>query len=91
MITVTSMEAQNRFGQLLDTVQREPVSVTRHGRPAAYIISSDAYLALTRNAVNPGEKAAMYLGSINQFRGQGTGGGTKRLLADRRKDEKARK
>ena len=26
MITVTSVEAQNRFGQLLDTVQREPVA-----------------------------------------------------------------
>ena len=30
MITVTSVEAQNRFGQLLDTVQREPVVITRH-------------------------------------------------------------
>lgn len=39
MITVSSMEAQNRFGQLLDTVQREPVTVTRHGRTAAFIIS----------------------------------------------------
>jgi prevent-host-death family protein len=39
MITVSSMEAQNRFGQLLDTVQREPVTITRHGRPAAFIIS----------------------------------------------------
>lgn len=39
MITVTSMEAQNRFGQLLDTVQREPVTITRHGRTAAFIIS----------------------------------------------------
>jgi antitoxin Phd len=39
MITVSSMEAQNRFGQLLDTVQREPVIVTRHGRTAAFIIS----------------------------------------------------
>lgn len=34
MITVTSVEAQNRFGQLLDTVQREPVVITRHGRMA---------------------------------------------------------
>jgi prevent-host-death family protein len=33
------MEAQNRFGQLLDTVQREPVTITRHGRTAAFIIS----------------------------------------------------
>ncbi len=39
MITVTSVEAQNRFGQLLDKAQREPIIVTRHGRAAAYIIS----------------------------------------------------
>ena len=39
MIKVTSMEAQNRFGQLLDTVQREPVTITRHGRVAAFIVS----------------------------------------------------
>lgn len=39
MITVTSVDAQNRFGQLLDTVQREPVTITRHGRMAAFIIS----------------------------------------------------
>lgn len=39
MITVTSVEAQNRFGQLLDTARREPVTVTRHGRPAAFIVS----------------------------------------------------
>ena len=39
MITVTSMDAQNHFGQLLDTVQREPVTITRHGRTAAFIIS----------------------------------------------------
>jgi prevent-host-death family protein len=39
MITKTSAEAQNNFGQLLDTVQREPVVITRHGRPAAYVIS----------------------------------------------------
>ena len=31
MITITSVEAQNSFGQLLDTVQREPVTITRHG------------------------------------------------------------
>ncbi len=39
MLTVSSMEAQNRFGQLLDTVQREPVTITRHGRTAAFIVS----------------------------------------------------
>jgi prevent-host-death family protein len=39
MITITSVEAQNRFGQLLDTAQREPVAITRHGRAAAFIVS----------------------------------------------------
>lgn len=39
MITVTSVEAQNRFGQLLDTAQREPVVITRNGRTAAFLVS----------------------------------------------------
>jgi prevent-host-death family protein len=39
MITLTSVEAQNKFGQLLDTAQREPVAVTRHGRPTVFIVS----------------------------------------------------
>lgn len=39
MVTLTSGEAQNRFGQLLDTAQRETVAITRHGRPAAFIVS----------------------------------------------------
>jgi antitoxin Phd len=39
VITMTSVEAQNRFGQLLDTAQREPVAITRHGHPTAFIVS----------------------------------------------------
>jgi antitoxin Phd len=40
MITKTSAEAQNQFGQLLDTAQREPVVITRHGRPTVYVVST---------------------------------------------------
>lgn len=39
MITLRSADAQNRFGELLDTVQREPVVITRRGRPAAFVVS----------------------------------------------------
>jgi antitoxin Phd len=39
MIRMTSAEAQNRFGQLLDTAQRETVAITRHGRPTAFVVS----------------------------------------------------
>jgi prevent-host-death family protein len=39
MIAITSAEAQNCFGKLLDTLQREAVAITRHGRPTAFVIS----------------------------------------------------
>ena len=46
MITLSSAEAQNQFGKLLDTVQREPVVITRHGRPTAYMVSPQDMQAL---------------------------------------------
>jgi antitoxin Phd len=39
MVKMTSAEAQNQFGKLLDTAQREPVAITRHGRTAAFVVS----------------------------------------------------
>ena len=39
MLTVTSVEAQSRFGELIDRSQREPVMVTRRGRTVAYVVS----------------------------------------------------
>jgi prevent-host-death family protein len=39
MKTMTSVEAQNSFGRLLDTAQREAVAITRHGRPAVFVVS----------------------------------------------------
>ena len=37
MLTMTSLEAQNQFGYLIDTAQREPVTITRRGRPVAMV------------------------------------------------------
>ena len=39
MITMTSLQAQNSFGEMLDTSQREPVLITRRGRSAAVLVS----------------------------------------------------
>jgi prevent-host-death family protein len=39
MKTMTSAEAQNSFGKLIDLAQRETVSITRHGRPAVFVVS----------------------------------------------------
>jgi antitoxin Phd len=46
MITITSAEAQSRFGELIDRSQREPVAVTRHGRTVAYVVSEHDLQAL---------------------------------------------
>jgi antitoxin Phd len=47
MLTMTSVEAQNRFGQLLDAAQREPIAITRHGRVVAFVISPQDMKELT--------------------------------------------
>lgn len=39
MIVMTSVEAQSRFGELIDRAQREPIEITRRGRPVAYVVS----------------------------------------------------
>lgn len=51
MKTVSSAEAQNHFGELLDNAQREPISITRRGRPVAFVVSQHdmAELADARN------------------------------------------
>jgi len=39
----TALEAKNRFGQVIDAAQREPVTVTRQGRPSIVILSAEEY------------------------------------------------
>jgi antitoxin (DNA-binding transcriptional repressor) of toxin-antitoxin stability system len=39
MLTMTSLQAQTNFAQLLDTSQREAVIITRRGRPCSAVIS----------------------------------------------------
>jgi len=86
MKTVSSVEAQNHFGELLDNAQREPISITRRGRQVAYIVSSEAYRTLSGGVAENTAKMAAYLHSIEAFRGQGRGGASARLSADRKAD-----
>ena len=39
MKSVTARDAKTNFGELLDTAIREPVSITRNGRPVAVVLS----------------------------------------------------
>jgi prevent-host-death family protein len=43
MNIIPATEAKNRFGELLETVHREPVGISKKGRTVAVILSLSAY------------------------------------------------
>jgi prevent-host-death family protein len=60
MLTVTSVEAQSRFGELIDRSQREPVEVTRRGRAVAYVVSTHDMQAFAEVKKRREEAASWY-------------------------------
>jgi len=61
MKTYASREAKNHFGSLLDDAQREPVTITRQGRPVAMVISTYDYAKLGGSRVE-------FMNTINAIR-----------------------
>ena len=43
MTTLATREAKRHFGRLIDTSQREPVTIEKHGRPVAVVLSKHEY------------------------------------------------
>lgn len=43
MKTISALDAKNRFGQLIDAAQRQPVTVTKQGRPSVVVMSVQDY------------------------------------------------
>lgn len=89
MKTMTSAEAQNHFGAMLDAAQREPVTITRRGRPVALLVSPEEFTALQRGAETV--HSAALREAVAAFRGSGKGGGLKRLLTDREDERRLEK
>jgi prevent-host-death family protein len=44
--SMAALDAKNRFGELLDTAQREPVTIEKHGRAVAVMVSAEDYREL---------------------------------------------
>lgn len=53
MSTITATDAKNRFGQVLEEAQREPVRVQKSGRDVAVIISAAEYERLQQEGARP--------------------------------------
>ena len=43
MRKIAALDAKNRFGELLDNAQREPITIEKHGRPVAVVVSAQEY------------------------------------------------
>ena len=49
MKTLGSREAKENFGALLDSAQREPVTILKNGRPTAVMVSPEDYARMGGN------------------------------------------
>lgn len=86
---LTSVEAQNRFGQLLDTAQREPITITRRGRPVAVLVAIQDYVAMQQGKEAETDALVVGRNAIAAFRGSGSKDTVSALLADRRAELRA--
>jgi len=53
MAAITATEAKNKFGQVLEMAQAEPVRIQKNGRDVAVVLSPEQYGALVRDSNAP--------------------------------------
>jgi prevent-host-death family protein len=78
MLTMTSLAAQSQFGNLIDSSRREPVAVTRRGRPVIVVQSYEDYMG---NAKTIPFNVAMLISEQYPLRGTAAGESMRRHLA----------
>lgn len=69
MKSITALEAKNRFGEVLEAAQRQPVSITRNGRPSVVVISAESYARRQRLARERPQQAMRRAGEHAAARG----------------------
>jgi len=81
MKIITALEAKNRFGEVMEVAQRQPVSITRNGRPSVVVISAESYARRQRIARERMRQAMQRAGEYAAAHGMNEGSLDK-LLAD---------
>ena len=46
MLILPAAEAKNNFGKMIDTAQREPITIEKKGRAVAVVLSMEEYAKL---------------------------------------------
>ncbi len=72
MQSIAAKEAKTHFGELMDTVQREPVSIKKYGRPVAVIMSAEEYKQFKLERL----RARLSIGEVQLDRGNAVDGRT---------------
>jgi len=72
MQSMAAKEAKTHFGELMDTVQREPVSIKKYGRPVAVIMSAEEYKQFKLERL----RARLSIGEMQLDRGNAVDGRT---------------
>ena len=72
MQSIAAKEAKVHFGELMDTVQREPVSIKKYGRPVAVIMSAEEYKQIKLERL----RARLSIGEVELDRGNAMDGRT---------------
>jgi len=72
MKAIAAKEAKNNFGEMLDTVQREPLTIEKHGRAVAVVMSAKDYQQMKLERL----RAKLAVGEAQLDRGEGVDGET---------------
>ncbi|HRN82751.1 MULTISPECIES: type II toxin-antitoxin system Phd/YefM family antitoxin [Nitrosomonas] len=72
MKAITAKDAKNKFGEMLDTAQREPLTIEKHGRAVAVIMSVQEYQQMKLERL----RAKLAAGEAQLDRGEGVEGET---------------
>jgi len=72
MQSIAAKEAKTHFGELMDTVQREPVSIKKYGRPVAVMMSAEEYKQFKLERL----RARLSIGEVQLARGNAADGRT---------------
>lgn len=59
MAIISATDAKNKFGQVLEMAQAEPVRVQKNGRDVAIVLSTEQYAALQAQGAQPRVRPAV--------------------------------
>jgi len=72
MHSMAAKEAKTHFSELMDTVQREPVTIEKYGRPVAVMMSAQEYKQFKLERL----RVRLSLGELQLDRGNAVDGRT---------------